>query len=269
MRFRLSLRPTQPRQRLLFNYQYPLQSWLYGLLHRADADYAAFLHERGYTPPDSRKGFKHFTFSSLLIPKVARIKPGDSCMTLLSDLIHLHVSFHLDEAAEDFVTGLFQDQKLSLYNRDFRADFVVEQVETLPLPEFSGKAVFKTTSPMVVAEKVDGMDQYLPPADPLFGRCLALNLWDKYRSIHQEALLQLDGTAAEKLIRFQLLSDPERVKKRGFLAKEGKAGVQTKIIGYHNFEFELTAPPEILAVAYDSGLGRLNAMGCGCVEVVE
>lgn len=269
MRFDLTLRPTRPRQRLLFNYQYPLQGWLYGLLHRADADYAAFLHERGYAPPDSRKHFKHFTFSSLRIPRTDKIRPGDTYMTLRSDFIYLTVSFYLEQAAGDFVAGLFQNQQLSLYNRDLRADFVVERVETLPSPDFTDCAVFKTLSPLVVAEKVNGIDQYLPPTDPLFGRCLALNLYDKYRSLSDQPLPQLDGAAAEKLIRFRLLSDPERIKKRGFLAKEGKADVQTKVIGYHNFEFELMAPPEILEVGYFSGLGRFNAMGCGCVGIVE
>lgn len=65
MRFKLTLAPVRDRQRLLFNYQYPLQAWIYGRLANADAEYAGFLHERGYQVPESRKAFKHFTFSAL------------------------------------------------------------------------------------------------------------------------------------------------------------------------------------------------------------
>ncbi|AEI51281.1 hypothetical protein [Runella slithyformis] len=115
MRFRLLLRPLRDRQPLLFNYQYPLQAWLYGLLHTADAAYADFLHRQGYAVENSRKSFKHFTFSSLQLPKGAPILRGAAYIPLRLEPIGLLVSFWVDKAAEDFIIGLFQ-QQLSLYN---------------------------------------------------------------------------------------------------------------------------------------------------------
>ena len=280
MRFKLYLKPERDGQRLLFNYQYPLQAWIYGLLHQADTDYAVFLHQRGYLTPDSRKTFKHFTFSSLTIPKTEPIRKGDTYMVLRSPVITLLVSFYVDKAAEDFVVGLFQNQRLSLFNREYRADFVVERVETAPLPVATSqwrttrpKGVtntihFRTMSPMVVAEKVDGLDQYLSPTDEAFGRFFAINLVDKYRSVQSEPTMQLDAEAAQRLVKFELTSDPARIKKRGFLAKEGKLEKETKVIGYLNFTFALTAPTELLEVGYLGGFGKFNAMGCGCCEMV-
>lgn len=277
MRFKLYLKPERDGQRLLFNYQYPLQAWIYGLLHQADTDYAVFLHQRGYLTPDSRKTFKHFTFSSLDIPKTEPVRKGDTYMILRSPVITLLVSFYVDKAAEDFVMGLFQNQRLSLFNREYRADFVVERVETvIPLPREAYRSNrgtntmhFRTISPMVVAEKVDGLDQYLSPTDEAFGRFFAVNLIDKYRSIHTEPMMQLDADAAQRLVKFELTSNTERIKKRGFLAKEGKLEKETKVIGYHNFTFTLTAPAELLEVGYWGGFGKYCSMGCGCVEVVE
>lgn len=273
MRFKLYLKPERDRQRLLFNYQYPLQAWIYGLLHQADTDYAVFLHQRGYLTPGSRKTFKHFTFSSLDIPKTEPIRKGDTYMVLRSPVITLLVSFYVDKAAEDFVMGLFQNQRLSLFNREYRADFVVERVETMADFGFSmadGKKtiLFRTVSPMVVAEKIDGLDQYLSPTDGAFGRFFSVNLIDKYRSVHTEPMMQLDAEAAQRLVKFELISDPARIKKRGFLAKEGKLEKETKVIGYHNFTFALTAPAELLEVGYLGGFGKYCSMGCGCCEVV-
>lgn len=270
MRFRISLRPLRDRQPLLFNYQYPLQAWLYKLLHTADAAYADFLHRQGYGVENSRKSFKHFTFSSLQLPKGAPIPRGAAYIPLRSESISLLVSFLVDKAAEDFIVGLFQQQQLSIYNREYRADFVVERVETAPPPPNWGEkstVLFRTISPMVVAEKVDGLDQYLSPADEAFGRLFAVNLVDKYRSVYPDTALQLDAEAAQRLVKFELVSPPERIKKRGFLVKEGKETTETKVIGYLNFTFALTAPAELLEVGYLGGFGRFSSMGCGCCEV--
>jgi CRISPR-associated endoribonuclease Cas6 len=269
MRFKLYLKPQRDQQRLLFNYQYPLQAWIYRLLHNADADYADFLHGRGYALTGSRKTFKHFTFSNLQIPKTEKVKPGDTYMVIRSESVTLTVSFYVDKAAEDFVVGVFQNQELNIYNRDYRADFVVERVESLPQPAFDNSCVFKTLSPMVVAEKVNGLDQYLSPTDEAFGRFFAVNLVDKYRSLQTEPTIQLDAETAQRLVKFELLSEPERIKKRGVLAKECKDSQQTKVIGYHNFTFRLTAPTELLEVGYWGGFGKHCSMGCGCVEVVD
>lgn len=271
MRFKLHLHPLQDRQRLLFNYQYPLQSWLYGLLHRADKSYADFLHQTGYAVANRNKTFKHFTFSALQIPRTERVKPGDTALVLRSELITLVVSFYIDEAAEKFIVGLFQDQRLSLFNHQHQADFVVERVETLPdriVGSGTGTLRLQTLSPLVVSEKENGLDQYLAPTDEPFARLLALNLVDKYRSIIPNALPEMDAHLAERLVKFRLLSDPGRIKIRKMKVKENK-GAETKVVGYHNFQFELTAPVEILEVGYFGGLGRYNAMGCGCVEMVQ
>ncbi|MFN4145396.1 MAG: CRISPR-associated endoribonuclease Cas6 [Runella sp.] len=269
MRFKLYLKPIYEKQRLPFNYQYPLQAWIYGLLHNADAQYAHFLHQRGYSPPDSYKSFKHFTFSNLDIPHFDKVKPGDTYIGLHSDAVMLTVSFYVDKAAEDFMVGIFQNQQLSIYNRDHRADFVVERIECLPLPILGNSPIFRTLSPLVVAEKVNGLDQYLSPTDEAFGRFFALNLVDKYRSLQTKHTLQLDAEAAQKLVKFELLSDPKHIKKRGILIKEGKSKYQTKVIGYHNFSFRLAAPSELLEVGYWGGFGKYTTMGCGCVEVEE
>lgn len=126
----------------------------------------------------------------------------------------------------------------------------------------------RTLSPLIVSKKENGLDQYLSPTDEAFARLLALNLVDKYRSIVPNALPEMDAYLAERLVKFQMLSEPNKIKIRKMKVKENKEA-ETKVVGYHNFKFELTAPVELLEVGYFGGLGRYNAMGCGCVEMVE
>ena len=271
MRFKLILKPVRDRQQLLFNYQYPLQAWIYKLLHQADAQYADFLHEKGYAVPDSNKSFKHFTFSSLVIPKMDRPKPGDAYMNIRSEEISLIVSFYIDQAAESFIIGLFQNQKISLYNRDYQADFIVERVETIPvnIPEGAMLTVkLQTLSPMVISEKVEDMDQYLPPDHEKFTQFLVQNVIDKYLSVQDGPGLIMDATAAQQLVKFKLLPD-QKIKQRKMLVKEGKKGSQTKVVGYYNFTFTLTAPRQMLEVAVASGIGKYSStLGCGCCEIL-
>jgi CRISPR-associated endoribonuclease Cas6 len=271
MRFKLILKPVKDRQQLLFNYQYPLQAWIYKLLHEADVQYSTFLHEKGYAVGNGNKTFKHFTFSSLQIPRMERPRPGDSFMTLRSQEVALIVSFYIDQAAESFIIGLFQNQELSLYNKEYRADFIVERVETIPvqIPEGAMATIrLKTISPMVIAEKVENMDQYLAPDNQKFAMLLAHNVIDKYMSVQEHSGLVLDAAAAQKLVKFELLPD-QNVRRRGMLVKEGKENKQTKVIGFHNFEFKLTAPRQILEVAVLSGIGKYSStLGCGCCEIV-
>lgn len=53
MRFRLTLRPHTPRQKLTLNYNYPFSSWIYSRIKESDADYAYFSHQQGYQVEDS------------------------------------------------------------------------------------------------------------------------------------------------------------------------------------------------------------------------
>jgi CRISPR-associated endoribonuclease Cas6 len=274
MRFKLHLKPVREKQTLLFNYQYPLQAWLYKLIQQADADYANWLHNHGLQVPNSLKTFKHFTFSSLQITDARPIRKGDTYIQLGSGHLTLVVSFYMDSAAENFIIGLFQNQEMSLFNKEMRANFIIERVETLEMPaifENNNTKVtlsFKTISPMVVARKEDGLDQYLHPTDKDFAGFFALNLIDRSRTIEGSNLMKMDMATAQNIVKFRLLSDPEKIKKRGFMVKEGKLRDQTKVVGYYNFSFELTAPANLIEIGFLGGFGKEGAMGCGCTEMI-
>lgn len=270
MRFKLTLIPLDAQPEIMFGYPYAISSWIYKLIATADKQYAHFLHERGYRVPGKLKSFKDFVFSGLEIPKMAPPGPGDTAIRVKSPEIYLYVSFYVDRSAENFIAGLFDNQLLSLFDRDHRADFQVGRVETFPAVTWENTTsskltlTFQALSPMVVAEKNDqGMDQYLAPDHPDFGKYLAINLADKHASL--EGGLQLDHEAAARLIQYRLLPDRD-FRSRLLSIRENKAS-QTRIRGYYDFRFELTAPVAVLKVAYYSGIGKYcSAAGCGFVK---
>lgn len=260
MRFKLTLTPSRKGTIVPFNYAYRLTGWLYGLLHDAEPAYAQFLHERGYAVSPTKR-FKLFTFSDLQIGRFD-IRNDTDGITVLSPTVEWYVSFYVERAAEHFLMGLFQNQTVTIASPRHRAELLIERVESLPELLTSSTVRLKTLSPMVVAEKDDtGMDQYLHPADALFGPLLIQNLIDKYRSIRLDA-----RSYALDEFSFRLLPD-WKPRSRLMTIKEGSRE-QTQVRGWYNFLFELTGPREVLEVGLGAGLGRYNAEGCGCVSVV-
>lgn len=159
MRLKLTLTPLDAQPEITFSYQYALSSCIYKIISTADKAYSEFLHSQGFRVPGKLKTFKDFSFSGLDIPRMDRPAPGDTAIRVRSREIYLSVSFYADRSAENFVMGLFENQKIEIFNRDHRAEFHVSRVETLA-PAFweeaeSGRAsvIFEALSPMVIAEK--------------------------------------------------------------------------------------------------------------------
>ncbi|MBO0932063.1 CRISPR-associated endoribonuclease Cas6 [Fibrella aquatilis] len=266
MQFTLRLLATESSARIPFNYQYLLTGWLYRVLADADGDYARFLHERGYQVASgtwSRKTFKLFTFSDLRMHGY-EVRPKEGCFVLTSPVVDWTLSFYVEQAAEAFIMGLFQDQHLTLVNRHFQTELAVERVETLALPSLTDTLTLRTLSPIVVAQKDNtGMDQYLHPYDDAFGPLLLINLIDKYRSTRIDANFDTDEPNL-KNFSFEPLTKPDRLRSRLVTIKEGSPQ-ETKVRGWHSLDFRLHGPAEVLEAGFLAGLGRYNAEGFGCV----
>ena len=148
MRLKLSLRQTRPNQSISINYQYLISSFIYHTIETSSREYSEWLHEKGYA--SGNKKFKLFTFSMLNIPK-RNIEFNK--IRILSDEIELTVSMISDKAVEHFIIGMFENQKVRLFDRENEAEFVIKTVEMIPDPEFSGKINFKTISPIVLTKR--------------------------------------------------------------------------------------------------------------------
>ncbi|MCO6478217.1 MAG: CRISPR-associated endoribonuclease Cas6 [Phaeodactylibacter sp.] len=264
MQFRITFRVKEPGQLLPLSYQYELSSWIYKLIGSSDSEFGDFLHTRGYASGNKR--FKLFTFSNLYVPPKYEIL-GDR-MKVYSRSISFVASFLVEEAAQGMILGLFREQELQLGDRISRLALVVQQVEALPPPEIKGPATrLRATSPILVSEpeaREGGKlwHNYLHPAEEQYERYFIQNLKQKYEAARKHQLVE--PLNIDQPMAFRLLSN--KPKKRGIRIK-AFTPAETKVIGYL-YDFEITAPPELVRLGMMAGFGGENALGFGAVKVI-
>ena len=262
MRFKIKFQLSGKKQILPLNYQYPISAWIYKVLSRADKQFAQMLHESGYKTAEG-KAFKLFTFSKLKFPKHTwQIIPDSDRMQIWAKYAWLNVSFQLPEQSENFVMGLFKDQKAFFGDKITGIDLQVEQVEAIndmEIGEYNNVRI-KANSAILLGLDIEGKsnEQYVPPIHKDYKRVFLQNLIDKYVATGKEAIdiKSLDF----KLVKLQTKSSLQTIK--AFTPAE------TKVRAYY-YEFDLSAPKEIIALGINAGFGSMNSLGFGYCEVVE
>lgn len=255
MRFRLSLQ-TFPSALVSFNYPYLLSSAIYKIIQRADAAFAAFLHNTGYG--EGHKSFKLFTFSDLRTPFVRR---GDR-MQLTTGEAELTICFYLPVAEEAFIKGLFTHQQLEITDRVSKTVFSVVGVESLSsVVPADGRVVLQPLSPLVVGRKNGrGHYDYRSPEDADFGECLYYNWMEKCAAVGLPVAVGEEQPDVSIDVLFFNHPPQQRL-----ITIKGGTEAETKIRGYTKFRLEVVVPKEMLEVALGAGLGLHNSQGMGCV----
>lgn len=264
MRLLLVLRVTPFKNVIPLNYQYPVSAWIYQRMSLANRKFTDWLHDQGYQILN--KNFKLFTFSSFNVPQ--RKITGDR-LHILGSQVSLQLSFHVDKAAESFIIGLFQNQEFEIGDRISKAKFLVETIESLPVPEFRPEMEFRCLSPICVSRTVirkgKKMPEYLSPEHPEFERIFFDNLIFKYVAARNGVSVEEEKNRYESpQFKLTVLGEP---KSRLITIKTGQPQ-QTRVRGYF-FPFKITAPRELIQFGYQAGFGEKNSLGFGCVEVNE
>ncbi|HVT84425.1 MAG TPA: CRISPR-associated endoribonuclease Cas6 [Chitinophagaceae bacterium] len=265
MRFQLTLIPSTPASALPANYQYPLSGAIYKIIQQADEKYSAFLHDTGYKL-NSGKSFKLFSFSELKVPY--RIQ-GDR-FVLNGAPATLTIGFHIDEAAGNFIKGLFKNQQIEIADKISGARFSVNEVQLLKdilatINKDPAEMMLQPISPLVVGRKNErGNYDFLSPADPDFAEWLIFGWLEKYKAIRNEA----DTENLKSQISVQLVTPITQIKSR-LITIKAFTPQQTKIRGFTNFRLKIKAPKPLLELALNAGMGLYTAMGCGCVTLVK
>lgn len=257
MRIKLTLE-NLPGSKLSLNYQYELSAAIYKILSRADPAFSEWLHDTGYTLEGRR--FKLFTFSRMHFGTPFRINK-EAGNVALAGRQYLTLSFFVPNAVEKFVTGVFKDQRFGIGTAGNRpVDFSITQVELVPPPDFQPVMRFRTCSPIVMPERVEGYanEQYRSPLDPGYKDLFFANLLNKYESARQHGLVDPLPMGPRH---FRLLNNPQS---KLIIIKAGTPA-ETKVRGFE-FEFEMEAPEALVRFGYYAGFGEDNAQGFGMVE---
>jgi CRISPR-associated endoribonuclease Cas6 len=258
MRIRLNLKQKKDNQIIPINYQYNISSFIYRTMEKSDSFYSQWLHDNGYA--NGSKKFKFFTFSFLNIPER---EINNNTLIVKSPYISLIVSLPFDESAMHFITGLFSEQTLKIYNEQYQAEFLVKTVEALPDPKFTSQMKFRARTPLIL--KSPNTDKhtftYIGPDHILFPILLKRNLHEKYitKCLTFNKTVQSEGIEEVKAFgdfKPKLITIRENRKE------------ETKVKGYL-CSFEITGNPEVIKVGYEAGFGCNNSLGFGFAEVIS
>ncbi len=240
---------------LPMDYQYYLSAWIYKVIGQADPLFSDFLHSQGYV--NGHRSFKLFGYSPLSFGKPVLWKEK-SLFEIQENQLSVNISFHLAEAAERFIIGLFNNQKLYLGDRFNGLDLSVVSVERLPVVDAGGTVAYRALSPVVVSILPEGKKypDYLNPEHESYEVLLRQNLINKFNSTPGNGSIgtitpfhiKLRSSPRSKLITIKPYT-PEQSKVRGFV-----------------FDFTLSCPAEIHHLIEGCGLGEKNSMGFGWVE---
>jgi CRISPR-associated endoribonuclease Cas6 len=246
MRFKLTLQIDAKAfgNRLPLSYQYELSAFIYRAIAQADRKYAEWLHENGFR--FNNRPFKLFAFSHLVIPKYL-IDRERGCIRIDSERVEWFVSFLPETSTEAFVSGLFAEQVFQLGDKQSVVQFRVERIEALPSPVFERQMTFRAISPVCISFLPDEQRYaiYLSPDSPEAPAIVLNNLLNKYHTFYGKPCEGDTGDFA-----FRATNQP---KAKLIVIKKGTPEA-SNIRGYM-FDFQMTAPPELLKIMHECGLG--------------
>ncbi len=277
LRLHLTIRPTKKNCSITLNYSYYLSSAIYKWIETSSPEYSAFLHDEGFHVEGTLRRFKHFCFSQLNIPK-RNVSNGR--LEILSPTVEWYIAMPVEQSLQHLVVGMFEKREFFIEHEENR--FVVEQVETLPDPQWRRLMKFKMLSPLTASVPKDRADgklgaDYLRPDDPRLSEVLRMNMLNKYRSLYcrsdsvgqaGQSDLQVD-TEFRCTLDQKFIADQERKGKRitrKITIKEGRTDA-SEIIGLF-CPLTLEGNPALIALAYESGLGEKGSLGFGMLEAV-
>lgn len=254
----MTLIATEKNAAIPLNYQYPLSAAIYRILSRGDDEYARFLHETGYG-----KGYKFFTFSDLHL----QYRRADDRLILTRPDVNLTVCFHLPEASQTFVQGLFRSEKIVIADKKSKAVLNIQSVLALdnPLKELPENQIVKIAvrpiSALVAGSKNDENNYaFYAPDHPDFLESLLLNWRNKITACWGEE------TALDSLLAIEVEFYEKPFRSRLITIKDNSPAERTQIRGFLNFKLWLMAERRFLDLVLNAGLGLYSAQGMGCLE---
>lgn len=239
MRFKLTLQLNKQKfgSAIPLNYQYEQSAVIYKILSEANNEYAQWLHDNGHSL--AGKCFKLFTYSRLLVPAY-KIRKRDERLIITSDTVEWIISFLPEKSTETFIKGIFSNRIFRLGDKISKTEFVVQQIEVLPVPEFSTETVFETISPICISKRQEGKKTaYLSPKDSYAKEAVYTSLLSRYEAFYDKPF---SGSAG---FDFEVMNEPKSI-----LVKI-KAGTpqETKVRGYM-CKFMASGDPELMKIMY-------------------
>ena len=255
MRFKITFHRTGRQRMLPMDYQYYLSAWIYKVIGQADHEFANFLHSEGYT--DGNRRFKLFNYSQLDFGKPILWKEK-ALFEIHADKIFLQTSFHLNDTAEKFIIGLFNNQQVYIGDQFNGIDLTVGQIERLSDNALIGTVHYRAVSPVVISilNEGDKYAQYLSPDHVEYAGLLKRHLRHKHHTTPGSVPLPED---------FDFHFSLKSATRSKLITIKPYTPLQSKVRGFM-YDFSMKAPVEIHQMVWSCGIGEKNSTGFGWVE---
>lgn len=231
---------------LPIQYNYIMQAVVLKWL--GDENYSKFVHNKGYEY--NKRRYKMYTFSKVF--GKFKIDKASDTITFFNKA-NFTVSSADDEFLIYFVAHILRNHKFQINFQEVR----VNKSET-GFPKVGGKAKVYTKSPIVAYSTFEIENRkktyYYSPYEKDFSEMLRKNLINKYKALHgaepEDTSFTITTLNNDKL-------------------SESVVRYKDIVIKGWNGEFFMEGSPELLQLAYDTGLGSKNSQGFGCVEFIK
>lgn len=256
MRFKITLQllPEIKGREIPINYQYELSSAIYRILSNGDEVYAQWLHNNGFQ--SENKKFKLFTFSRLIAPY--GIDKERARLILKSTIIEWYITFLPKKSTQDFIQGIFKDQRFEIADSISGAAFVVREVQMMPSLNYTSDTIFEAMSPICISQKNErGKADYLSPDHPLYSQAILSGLKARYQALTGN---QYEG---ESFCDLHVLTKP----RSSLITIKAGTKAATRVRGYL-YRFQIKLPDELMQIAYDCGLGEKGSLGFGMIKTI-
>lgn len=210
--------------------------------------YKSLIHDKRYEYKN--RGYKLFTFSNLY---------GNFEMNRENSTITYFDKANFTVSSPDY-TFLNYLINSVLKNREFKMgwnDIKIKKIENSNAHLGKCEEIY-TKSPIVAYKTLEDDKKrktlYYSPYEEEFEEVLKENLINKYKAIY-------GYKPDESQFKIKALENKK--------PKSSSINYQGQIIKGWNGEFLMEGSPELLQIAYDTGLGLKNSQGFGCIEVKE
>jgi CRISPR-associated endoribonuclease Cas6 len=265
MRIELTLSP-EKNCAVPINYYYAISAAIYRILSFSSHEYATWLHDKGYMD-SSGKPRKLFNFSSLKISPKAKLQNDVLIIPETSQVTLFISSPLLEDFIQNFVQGVFLDQKIAIGNDKTVGRFHVSKVFVQPKPEFKESMKYHLLSPLLLStmkEHNGKLSQYyLRPDDAEVEKTARQNILRKYEVIYKKEFLPTKFIFNLDKNYIQSKGGSDRISKLITINK-GKEAIRVKAFVA---PFTLATDKELHELIYECGIGEKNSQGFGMVEV--
>lgn len=240
------------------NYQYDLAECINKKIHFDDNKLIHQLGKDGYL--DKQKQFEFFCFSNL---DINNFEQDNDRLIINNNTAEMGLSVLANESVSKLIIELFSGKELRFGDKKNKVTLKIQEVEKQPEPKFSDSMDFRLTTPLVITNENGSLNKkatYLSPEDKEYEMLFIKSLMTKYALLMKSVKSGFDSAINSNFSKLKFKCTSKPVSRIVKVKTENPKPLSVK--GYM-FDFNITAPEELIKLGYYSGFGEFCKLGFG------